>query len=79
MDNNYYQDARRPNNWQVIFDVGIQYVYIYILPSQQNYCTANKSVDLSFETQIGGPNDTLHGIFVSGAGTQDLSVNGWGY
>ena len=29
MDNNYYQDARRPNNWQVIIDMGIQYVYIY--------------------------------------------------
>jgi hypothetical protein len=39
---------------------------------------ANKSVDLSFETQIGGPNDTLHGIFVSGAGTQDVTVNNWG-
>jgi len=40
---------------------------------------ANKSVDLSFETQIGGPNDTAHGIFVSGAGVQDLSVLNWGY
>jgi hypothetical protein len=41
---------------------------------------ANKSVDLSFETQIGGPNDTFHGIFVSGALTQqDTAVNNWGY
>jgi len=28
---------------------------------------SNKSVDLSFSTQIGGPNDTIHGIFFSGA------------
>ena len=28
---------------------------------------SNKSVDLSFSTQIGGPNDTLRGIFFSGA------------
>jgi hypothetical protein len=27
---------------------------------------SNKSVDLSFSTQIGGPNDTIHGIFFSG-------------
>jgi len=27
---------------------------------------SNKSVDLSFSTQIGGPNDTVNGIFVSG-------------
>jgi len=30
---------------------------------------SNKSVDLSFSTQIGGPNDTAHGILVSGANT----------
>ena len=28
----------------------------------------NKSVDLSFSTQIGGPNDTANGVFISGAG-----------
>jgi hypothetical protein len=28
---------------------------------------SNKSVELSFSTQIGGPNDTANGIFVSGA------------
>jgi len=39
---------------------------------------ANKSVDLSFETQIGGPNDTLHGIFVSG-GSGDPAVTNWAY
>ena len=30
---------------------------------------SNKSVDLTFSTQIGGPNDTVNGIFVSGANT----------
>jgi hypothetical protein len=40
---------------------------------------SNKTVDLTFETQIGGPTDTKHGIFVSGAGVQDPTVNGWGY
>lgn len=28
---------------------------------------SNKSVDLSFSTQIGGPNDLIHGIYFSGA------------
>lgn len=28
---------------------------------------SNKSVDLSFTTQIGGPEDKLHGVFISGA------------
>ena len=40
---------------------------------------SNKTVDITFETQIGGPTDTKHGIFVSGAGTQDSAVNAWGY
>ena len=40
---------------------------------------ANKSVDLSFETQIGGPNDELHGVFLSGIGAQDTPVASWGY
>ena len=40
---------------------------------------SNKTVDITFETQIGGPSDTKHGIFVSGAGTQDSAVNAWGY
>lgn len=30
---------------------------------------SNKTVDLTFSTQIGGPNDGLHGVFVSGANT----------
>lgn len=40
---------------------------------------ANKTVDLVFETQIGGPNDSIHGVFLSGKGSQDVSVNGWAY
>ena len=40
---------------------------------------ANKSVDLSFETQIGGPNDSFHGIFLSGKGAHNTGVVGWGY
>jgi hypothetical protein len=30
---------------------------------------SNKTVDLTFSTQIGGPKDGLHGVFVSGANT----------
>ena len=40
---------------------------------------SNKTVDLVFETQIGGPNDADHGVFLSGMGTGDISVNNWGY
>ena len=40
---------------------------------------SNKTVDLVFETQIGGPNDADHGVFLSGMGTGDTAVNGWGY
>ena len=40
---------------------------------------SNKTVDLVFETQIGGPNDADHGVFVSGLGSQDTPVNGWAY
>ena len=29
---------------------------------------SNKTVDLTFSTQIGGPNDQLNGIFMSGCG-----------
>jgi len=28
---------------------------------------SNKSIDLSFTAQIGGPDDKLHGVFISGA------------
>ena len=40
---------------------------------------SNKTVDLVFETQIGGPNDADHGVFLSGIGSSDVGVNGWGY
>jgi hypothetical protein len=30
---------------------------------------SNKTVDLTFVTQVGGPNDTTNGIFVSGIGS----------
>ena len=30
---------------------------------------SNKTVDLTFSTQIGGPNDTVNGVFVSGIGS----------
>ena len=33
---------------------------------------SNKSVDLTFETQIGGPSDTLNGVFVSGANISEV-------
>jgi hypothetical protein len=40
---------------------------------------SNKTVDLVFETQIGGPNDSKHGVFLSGIGIGDPTVQGWGY
>jgi hypothetical protein len=40
---------------------------------------SNKTVDLVFETQIGGPNDSIHGVFLSGKGIADTDVNGWAY
>lgn len=40
---------------------------------------SNKTVDLVFETQIGGPNDSKHGVFLSGMGYQDTGVQNWGY
>lgn len=41
---------------------------------------ANKTVDLVFETQVGGPSDTNNGIYMSGI--HEFGVNGrtnWGY
>ena len=34
---------------------------------------SNKSVDLTFSTSVGGPNDTSHGVFMSGASTTALN------
>jgi hypothetical protein len=33
---------------------------------------SNKTVDLTFSTQIGGPNDTGNGVFVSGIGSGSI-------
>jgi hypothetical protein len=35
---------------------------------------SNKTVDLTFSTQIGGPNDTANGVFMSGAGFNKVFV-----
>ena len=35
---------------------------------------SNKTVDLTFSTQIGGPNDSLNGVFMSGAGFNQVFV-----
>jgi len=35
---------------------------------------SNKSVDLTFSTSVGGPNDTTHGVFMSGASTTALNA-----
>jgi hypothetical protein len=39
---------------------------------------ANKTVDLVFQTQVGGPTDTNNGIYLSGSYTDTLAGN-WGY
>jgi hypothetical protein len=48
----------------------VQYVFKAARLDSESYSSdigSNKSVDLSFSTQIGGPNDNIHGIFFSGA------------
>ena len=41
---------------------------------------ANKTVDLVFQTQIGGPSDTNNGIYLSGSYADEGNSNGqWGY
>jgi len=42
---------------------------------------ANKTVDLVFETQIGGPTDVSNGVYVSGISTDALgnTTTNWGY
>lgn len=47
----------------------VKYVFKAARLDSEGYSSdigSNKSVDLSFSTQIGGPNDTVHGIFFSG-------------
>lgn len=48
----------------------VQYTFKAARLDSEGYSSdigSNKSVDLSFSTQIGGPNDTVHGIFFSGS------------
>jgi hypothetical protein len=40
---------------------------------------ANKTVDLVFQTQIGGPSDTNNGIYLSGTYTDTTVSGSWGY
>jgi hypothetical protein len=49
--------------------VAVKYTFKAARLDSEGYSSdigSNKSVDLSFSTQIGGPNDTVHGIFFSG-------------
>jgi len=53
----------------------IRYVFKAARLDSESYSSdigSNKSVDITFSTQIGGPNDSVHGIFVSGASTGAL-------
>ena len=48
----------------------VKYTFAAARLNSESYSSdigSNKSVDLSFSTQIGGPNDTVHGIYFSGA------------
>jgi hypothetical protein len=48
----------------------VQYAFKAARLDSESYSSdigSNKSVDLSFSTQIGGPNDTVHGIYFSGS------------
>jgi hypothetical protein len=48
----------------------VRYVFKAARLDSESYSSdigSNKSVDITFSTQIGGPNDSVHGIFVSGA------------
>jgi PIN domain nuclease of toxin-antitoxin system len=39
---------------------------------------ANKTVDLVFQTQVGGPSDTVNGVYLSGSYTETNLVGDWG-
>jgi hypothetical protein len=48
----------------------VRYVFKAARLDSESYSSdigSNKSVDITFSTQIGGPNDSVHGIFMSGA------------
>lgn len=58
-------------------DEAIRYVFKAARLDSESYSSdigSNKSVDITFSTQIGGPNDSVHGIFVSGADRSTLFV-----
>lgn len=40
---------------------------------------ANKTVDLVFQTQVGGPSDTANGVYLSGSYTENTVEGNWGY
>jgi hypothetical protein len=54
-------------------DPAVKYTFSAARLDSQSFSSdigSNKSVDLTFSTQIGGPNDLLHGIYFSGAATK---------
>jgi hypothetical protein len=40
---------------------------------------ANKTVDLVFQTQVGGPSDTANGVYLSGSYSESSVEGNWGY
>jgi len=40
---------------------------------------ANKTVDLVFQTQVGGPSDTANGVYLSGSYSENTVEGNWGY
>lgn len=40
---------------------------------------ANKTVDLVFQTQVGGPSDAANGVYLSGSYTETSVEGNWGY
>jgi len=40
---------------------------------------ANKTVDLVFQTQVGGPSDTSNGVYLSGSYSESSVEGNWGY
>ena len=40
---------------------------------------ANKTVDLVFQTQVGGPSDISNGVYLSGSYSENTVEGNWGY
>jgi hypothetical protein len=54
-------------------EVAVKYTFAAARLDSESYSSdigSNKSVDITFSTQIGGPNDLVHGIYFSGANTE---------